>query len=277
MRFTSAFAVAVLSAVSAGVTACTDSAATATAPDATPDAAASVVVPPTMSSVAPAEPGAAVLMVVDDDGISHGAEPTFFTEADVNADSARKDQRGVLPFFAANVGREIELWSGSVGDEAFHALPAIPASWATAGPTTNGARNFVLAGPGLGGNDNDDRLDKVGGVVPLRATGLAMLRGVPICAVVLKGDVGMNYAPRYGALKGEALGLAAFEVVSVALRRNGSSSDLPRVTVRIRDTKETCGGALALLTNAPAPRSSSSPTDLAPPTMIPAPRLVVAP
>ncbi|MCU0623335.1 MAG: hypothetical protein MUF53_05650 [Gemmatimonadaceae bacterium] len=275
MRFTSAFAVAVLSAVTAGATACTDAAATA--PDVTPDAAASVVVPPTMSSVAPAEPGAAVLMVVDDDGISHGAEPTFFTEADVNADSARKDQRGVLPYFAANVGRELELWSGSVGDEAFHVLPAIPASWRTAGPTTNGARNFVMAGPGLGGNDNDDRLDKVGGVVPLRATGLAMLRGVPICAVVLKGDVGMNYAPRYGSLKGEALGLAAFEIVSVTRRRNGSSTDLPRVTIRIRDTQATCGGALALLTNAPAPRSSSSPTDLAPAATVPAPTLMVAP
>ena len=276
MRFTSAFAVAVLVSVSVGATACSDR--TATAPDAESlDAAASVVVPPTLSSAAPADAGAAVLMVVDDDGITHGAEPTFFTEFDVNADSARKDQRTTLPYFAANVGREIELWSGSVGDEAFHVLPAIPASWRTAGPTAIGARNFVLAGPGLGGNDNDDLLDKVGNAVPLRATGLAMLRGVPICAVVLKGDVGMNYGPRYGSLKGEALGLAAFEIVSVVRRRNGSSTDLPRVTIRIRNTESTCGGALALLANAPAPRSSSSPTDLAPPTTVPTPSLVVAP
>lgn len=276
MRFTSAFAVAVLTAASTSLTACADQSAGATAPDA-PDASASVVVPQTLSSTVPAEAGAAVLLVVDDDAITHGAEPTFFTELDVNADSARKDQRGVLPYFAANVGRELELWSGSVGDEAFHSLPAIPASWRTAGPTTDGARNFLRAGPGLGGRDNDERLDKVGGVTPLRATGLAMLRGVPICAVVLKGDVGMNYAPRYASLQGEALGLAAFEIVSVTRRRNGSSTDLPRVMIRVRDTQATCGGAIGLLANAPAPRSSSTPTDLAPPTTVPAPQIVVAP
>lgn len=276
MRFTSAFAAAVLSATTMSATACTDRGPTATAPE-VPDAANAAIVPPTLSSVEPAEAGAAVLLVVDDDAITHGQSPTDFTEEDVNAQRAAKDQREVLPFFAANVGREIDLWSGSAGDEAFHALPAIPASWRTAGPTVNGARNFLVAGPGLGGNDNDDRLDKVGGVLPLRATGLAMLRGVPACAVVLKGDVGMNYGPRYGALKGEALGVVAFEVVGVTRRRDGSSSDLPRVTIRIRDAATTCGGALALLTNAPAPRSSSTPSDLAPPTTVPAPRLVTAP
>nr|MCU0636397.1 hypothetical protein [Gemmatimonadaceae bacterium] len=157
----------------------------------------------------------------------------------------------------------------------------IPASWRLAGPTTNGARNFLQAGPGLGTpdafGDPESRLDKIAGVTPLRATGLAMLRGQSVCAVVMKSNVDVNYLPLEGSLKGDTRGIAAFEIVSVTRRRNGSSTSLPVVGIRIQDATQTCAGALQLFANAPAPRSSSDPINVAPPATPPAPRFVAAP
>jgi hypothetical protein len=225
----------------------------------------------------PASSGAAAFLVLDEDAIDNGLLPNDFSETDVNDDIARKDQRRVLRWFEANVGREIEVISGEVGGEGFHALTAIPSSWLRAGNAGGGVRNFLAAAPGLGGNDNDDLLDKVPGVRPLRARGLTMLRGQAICAIVLDSDVSTNYSPLDASLKGEALGTVAFDVVSVRDRRDGSSGDLPYVRIRVRDARATCGGPLALFSNAPVPRSSSEPFDIRVPATVPAPILVAAP
>ena len=137
---------------------------------------------------------------------------------------------------------------------------------------------LAQAGPGLGapGDDREVLLDQIPDVTPLRATGLAMLAGRTVCAVVYDSDVGINYSPLTGNLQGANLGIVGFEVVSAAERTDGSDSDLPRVTIEIRDAA-VCEETLFLFTNAPVPESSSEPFDVTPPTAPPAPSFVPAP
>lgn len=155
-----------------------------------------------------------------------------------------------------------------MGDEGWFALKTIPDSWITDGPTDDGLRNFLLAGPGLGTPDtNGDRealLDKIPDVTPLRATGLKMLEGRQVCAVVYDNDISMNYSPLNGSLKGATLGTVAFEVLAVRQLSGFSSSSLPEVEIRILDAELVCGEPLTLFTEAPEPISSSEPFDVAP-------------
>lgn len=215
---------------------------------------------------------AAVLLVIDEDSIDNGNPPNGFSDVDV---------RTPLRYFQENVGNTVVLYTGDVGDEGWHALKSIPSSWKSAGPTSNGARNYLAPGPGLGAAvPDDDRevlLDKIPNVTPLRAKGLAMLVGHTVFAVVQDSDVGMNYSPLDGSLKGANLGVVAFDVLEVRERRDGSTGSLPRVTVHIRDANEVEAGDLALFSNAPVPRSSSEPYDVTPPANPPAAKLVAAP
>jgi hypothetical protein len=148
-----------------------------------------------------------------------------------------------------------------VGDEGWFAPKTIPQNWASAGPTGNGLRNFVLAGPGLGSGKNREKfLDKIPNVTPLRATGLKMC----ICAVVYDSDISINCDPLNGSLKGATLGIAAFEVLNVVQLTGQSSGSLPKVTIRILDADQVCAGPLQLFLNVPAPVSSSGPHDVVP-------------
>lgn len=220
-----------------------------------------------------------VLLVIDEESIDNGNEPNNFSQTDVNDQIAQVGQRTSLKYFRDNVGKTIDLYTGQVGDEGWHALKTIPDSWKNAGPTGNGARNFLQAGPGLGGGSDDREilLDKIPDVTPLRAAGLAMLKGQTVLAVVYDGDVSINYSPLNGNLQGANLGLVAFDVLEVTVRSDGSTSDLPRVRVRIRDVDETLAVVPNLFSNAPVPQSSSNPFDIQPPAspqpivLIPAP------
>lgn len=224
-------------------------------------------------------PDAAVLLVIDEESIDNGNEPNNFSAVDVNDQIARVGQREILRYFKDNVGKTIDLYTGQVGDEGWHALKTIPASWKNAGPTDNGARNFLAAGPGLGSGDDDPEvlLDKIPNVTPLRATGLKMLIGQTVLAVVYDSDVSINYSPLNGNLMGANLGLVAFEVLEVNQRTDGSTSSLPRVTVRIRSVTEAAAAPLVLFANAPVPSSSSEPFDIAPPSSVPTVVLEAAP
>ncbi|MBK9169413.1 MAG: IPT/TIG domain-containing protein [Bryobacterales bacterium] len=206
--------------------------------------------------------------MIDEDSIDNGNPPNFFGDVDVNDDIARIGQRRPLRFFAQNAGSVIALHTGEVGDEGWFALKSIPASWNRTGPTGDGLRNFLLAGPGLGsegnGRGSEDLLDKIPDVTPLRATGLKMLEGRRVCAVVFDSDVSMNYSPLNGSLKGANLGLVAFEVLSVTRLRGFSTSSLPRVEIRILSAEEICNGPLELFLDAPVPQSSSEPFDVDP-------------
>ena len=157
-------------------------------------------------------------------------------------------------------------------------MKTIPSSWKTAGPTNNGSRNYLAAGPGLGSGENPEvLLDNIPNVTPLRARGLKMLIGKTVLAVVYDGDVSTNYSPLKGSLKGATLGLVALKVVSVTKRTDGSSGSLPKVSVLIENVDNAKAAALKLFSNAPVPRSSSEPFDINPPATTPAIRLTTAP
>jgi hypothetical protein len=220
-----------------------------------------------------------IFLVIDEESIDNGNPPNNFSATDVNENMAEVGVRQTLKYFKDNVGKTITLYTGEVGDEGWFALKTIPGSWKSAGPTENGARNFLQAGPGLGGGEDDKEnlLDKIPDVTPLRAKGLKMLTGKTILAVVYDGDVGMNYGPLNGSLKGANLGLVALEVLEVKKRTDGSTGSLPRVKVKIVSVGGAKDAALKLFANAPAPRSSSEPYDINPPTDTPAVNLSEAP
>ena len=205
------------------------------------------------------------VLVIDEESLAKDAEPNGFSEDDVNEAIADIGLRAQLPYFKANVGRRITLHTGEVGDEGWFALKTIPSSWDAAGPTSDGLRNYIEAGPGLGsGGDREALLDKIPDVTPLRATGLRQLQleGVPVCAVVYKGNVSINYDPLEGSLKGDNLGTVAFEVLSVTRLTGHSSSSLPMVQIEILDADAVCGGVLTVFAGAPEPTSSSEPFDV---------------
>jgi hypothetical protein len=211
-------------------------------------------------------PEPCVLLVIDEDSIDNGLPPNFFSDVDVNDQIAEIGVRRPLRWFQENIGAEVDLWTGQVGDEGWFAVKEIPSSWDRAGPTTDGAMNFLRAGPGLGSYDRNGQreslLDKIPLVTPLRATGLGMLVGRKVCAVVYDSDVSINYSPLNGSLKGANLGIVAFEVVAVRPLRGESSSSLPVVTVRVLDASEAFSEPVGLFTEAPEPRTSSIPMDI---------------
>lgn len=223
------------------------------------------------NSINPGE-GYAVLLVIDENSIDNGNEPNNFSDVDVNDQLATVGLRTPLKYFQDNVGQTIDLYTGQVGDEGWFALKNIPNRWRNAGPTSNGARNYLTPGPGLGApNVDDDReihLDEIPDVTPLRATGLKMLIGQKVLAVVYDSDVTINYSPLEGNLKGANLGMVALEVMAVRESTDGSTSDLPIVSVKILNVNEIDNLDLRLFSNAPVPQSSSEPFDIKPPVTV---------
>jgi len=223
--------------------------------------------------------GEAVFLLIDEESIDNGNEPNNFSETDVNDQLAEVGLRQQLKFFEDNVGNTIQLYTGQVGDEGWHAPKTIVNSWVSAGPTGNGLQNYLVPGPGLGGGEDDKEvlLDEIPDVIPLRATGLAMLVGQTVFAVVYDSDVSTNYSPIQANLQGSNLGIVAFEVLSVSERNDGSDSDLPSVTISIKDTESVKNGQFFLFENAPEPSSSSEPEDTTPPANTPDIELEPAP
>lgn len=229
----------------------------------------------------PLDNAEAVLLIIDEESIDNGNPPNDFSEVAVNDQLAELGLRLPLRYFQENIGKTIDLFTGQVGDEGWYALKTIPNTWKNAGPSSNGALNFLLAGRGLGAKvPDDDRevlLDKIPDVTPLRATGLRMLIGKTVIAVVYDSDVSINYSPLLGNLQGANLGIVAFDVLEVTERRDASTSSLPRVTIRIRDASAVENAQIALFSNAPVPKSSSEPFDIAPPSIVSEAILVPAP
>ena len=211
------------------------------------------------------------LLVLDEDAIDDGCSINRFSRRDVNDANAAVGLRSVLPWFAAHPGQELVLPSGEVGDEGWFALKTIRVAWRNAGPDKeDGLRNYLEAGPGLGSPDakgnRESLLDKVPEVTPLRATGLARLEGKSVCAVVMDGDVRINYSPLTGTLKGPNLGKVAFQVLSVGSASRHSDSRLPEVKVRILDAEAVCGDVVTPFLDAPSINSSCAPRDVEPPS-----------
>jgi hypothetical protein len=217
---------------------------------------------------------ASIFLLIDEDSIDNGNEPNDFSDTDVNDQLSDIGLRLPLKYFKDNVGKTITLYTGQVGDEGWFALKTIPSSWQGTGPTSNGLENYLVPGPKLGAPEPDDDrevlLDKIPNVTPLRATGLKMLEGKTILAVVYDSDISINYSPLNGNLMGANLGRVAFDVLSVKERTDGSTSSLPSVTIRIRNVDEVAALPRMLFDNAPVPSSSSEPFDIAPPASVPA-------
>lgn len=205
----------------------------------------------------------------------------LFPPPDKNDQLAELGLRLPLSYFQQNIGKTIELYTGEVGDEGWHALTTIPTSWINAGPASIRALNYLTAGPGLGAKSPDDNrdalLDKVPNVTPLRATGLRMLVGKTVLAVVYDSEISINYSPLLGNLQGANLGIVAFDVLEVNQRTDGSSGSLPRVKILIRDVNTFANTNVLLFSNAPVPQSSSEPFDIIPPAVVPGIILVPAP
>jgi hypothetical protein len=211
----------------------------------------------------------AVFLFIDEDSIDNGNEPNNFSEEDVNDQLATIGLRTQLKYFKDNVGKTITLYTGEVGDEGWFSAKLIESSWKSAGPTGNGLANYLVPGPGLGAAiPDDDRevlLDQISNVVPLRATGLKMLEGKTIYAVVYDSDISINYSPINANLMGANLGIVAFDVLEVKKRTDGSDGSLPSVSIRIRNADEVGNMAMGLFSNAPVPQSSGEPFDVTPP------------
>jgi hypothetical protein len=229
----------------------------------------------------------AVLLVIDEDGIDNGLHfnksggpivpsgPNFFSPNGVNENNSSEKQRGVLPFFANNVGLTITVKTGKSDDEGWFAPNCIPAKFLPAFSKedntclTNGNRDLAIDNffglNGTGAIPPQERLDKIPHLIPLRALGLNALIGKTVCAVVYDSDVSINYdhdKPEMGVngkLQGETYGIVAFDVIAVNTLNGFSSSTLPQVTITIRDPALVCG--TWVLFRAPVPKSSSVPND----------------
>jgi hypothetical protein len=216
----------------------------------------------------PAAAQANRLLIIDEDSIDNGNAPNFFSAQNVNDDIAEIGLRTQLRFFQNNIGQEITLYTGQVGDEGWFAPKVIPPSWKAAGPTSYGLGNYLVAGPGLGSPDaNGNRetlLDKVPKLTPLRATGLKMFVGRRVCAVVYDSNITINYDPLNGSLKGANLGTVAFKVLSVEQLTGFSSGTLPKVRIVIKDARRFCSDPVGLVSGIPEPTSSSEPYDVNP-------------
>jgi hypothetical protein len=221
-----------------------------------------------------------ILLAIDESSIDNGNEPNNFSDTDVNDQLSQVGLRNQLRYFEENVGKTIDLYTGEVGDEGWFAIKTIPNRWINAGPTDFGSQNYLIPGPGLGApnidNDREVLLDEIPDVTPLRATGLKMLVGYKVIAVVYDNDININYSPLEGNLQGANLGMVAFEVLSVSERTAGSDSDLPAVSIRILDVESISDFGLVLFSNAPVPQSSSEPFDVVPPQSANTPILVLA-
>ncbi|MGM0933044.1 MAG: hypothetical protein ACQEWD_06330 [Bacteroidota bacterium] len=122
----------------------------------------------------------------------------------------------------------------------------------------------------MGGGGDDELLDEVHHVIPLRATSLAMLAEQTVIAVVYDSDISINYNPITGNLQGENCGIVAFEVIDVTAREDDdSNSELPQVRIKILDATVVADYLLNLFSNPDIPESSSEPEDVTPPDDIP--------
>jgi len=193
-----------------------------------------------------------VLLLLDQSAIDYGDPPHLIPAAAANAAIATVGLRETPAFFTARVGESVTLPSGAGGSDGWFAIRNAPPSWNGGGGSDDGLENFFAAGAGLGSPDEaGDRtslLASVPGVVALRGSGLYLLAGRRVCAVLYDGDVTASTNPEVGtSLAGVNLGAVAFEVTSVGV----SADEWPAVTVQILETRDTCGAAIGPFSEAP--------------------------
>lgn len=211
-----------------------------------------------------------VLMLLDKDSMSDQNSPFLFVNPSNQGEVGLRQQ---VAFFRNNIGNTLDLFSGKVGNEGWFAVTEIPNMWVNAGPTDNGGRNFLAPGPGLGApnidGEKDILLGNTTGVTPLRATGLHMLQGATVLAVLYEGDIPYNYSRKEANLKGRNLGIIAFEVEEIGERNDKFPGSLPSIKVKILDADKIQEGSLKLFSNAPEIKGIFEPFDVEPEGKVP--------
>ena len=199
-------------------------------------------------------PENAVLLILDKHAIEYGVEPYQVPPDALNDLIAAVGVRDPLPFFAANVGRQFILRTGTEGNDSWFALQQSPGAWDSESGANDSLQNFVLAGPGLGSPDsNGEReslLGAVEGVMPVRAANAALLVGRAACAVIYDDDLSVPAASESMRLQGANLGVMGFRVASVV----GTGTQWPGLMVELLDARATCSEHLELLVPSTAGR-----------------------
>ncbi len=226
-------------------------------------------------------------LVLDEDVLDNGQHfnnaggpitpsgPQFFSAMDVNDSLAYEKQRLTLHYFQEQIGRTITVKSGQTSDEGWFALNCVPARWISGNSAED---NTCLTGSdrqtalknyaginGTGAIPDQDRLDKIPDVRPLRALGLNNLIDKVVYAVVYDSDISINYDHDSllgvnGNLQGATLGTVVFRVNEVRTLNNFSDSTLPEVQITILDVVM-YEDVEMMLFDAPVPESSSVPND----------------
>ena len=129
-------------------------------------------------------------------------------------------------------GTVAPLFTGQLFDEAWYLVPTIPQSWVDAGPTADGALNYLLATADGFGLNGEFLLDKIPDVEPLQTEELKALIGEIFCAVNYDSDLSTNFDPQNANLQGGTTGVLALKLLHV-----GEPNDevLPDITIEILD------------------------------------------
>jgi hypothetical protein len=193
-------------------------------------------------------------VILDQNSIDHGPPPHELPSDLVNDAIAGAGVREELPYFAAREGQRATLRGGDIVNSAWFALKAVPISWDSEPGTPDGLQNFILAGAGVGSpdatGDRESLLRQVPDVVPLQSTGLGMLIGRQVCAVIYDREI-LTIPGAPTDLSGSTLGILAFKVVGLIAPT--SLTALPNVDIEILEAHEVCHGNLTAFSDAPNP------------------------
>jgi hypothetical protein len=203
---------------------------------------------PAIPAVTAQEPSP-LLLILDKSAIDYGDETHLIPEQAANSSVANIGLRDQLPFFGARRGESFKLPGGIGASAGWFALRSVPPSWDSQEGLNDGLENFYVAGAGLGSpDDSGNRVSLLGSVpevVALPSTGIGLLVGRRVCAVVYAGEIEAGATTDLG---GANLGVVAFSVTSA----DAAGADWASVTVQILDARETCSGALGAFSEAPS-------------------------
>lgn len=190
-----------------------------------------------------ASANAQVFLMIDEDSIDNGTKSiegiSFNTPrcgngnpaVCVNDDIARPSERRLLFTRGKNITpyQGLVLPTGQVGDEGLFRFTRPDPQISLQNGKQFTTPEYIDA---TGNAANENNLDKIQGVVPLRHEEIYDLLGKKVCAVVYDSDISVDVPAGFASLKGATMGLTGFEVMAVNKNPAGSSY-LPLITVNL--------------------------------------------
>jgi len=197
---------------------------------------------------------AQVFLLIDEDAIDNGTksiENISFKQPKcgagnpavcVNDDIAKPGERRTLFTRGKNITpyQGLVLPTGQVGDEGLFMFTQPDPQYSVQNGAEFTIMEFIDAS---GAAADENNLDKVEGVVPLRSAEIFALQGLTVCAVVYDSDISVDVPAGFASLKGATMGLTAFNVTAVNKNPLGGSY-LPLITVDLlpsSDVQSVCG------------------------------------